>query len=181
MKIINWSSKKFGSLEIFVDDEDYDRVKKYPWGVLKCVSSDVLYVKARRVNPDNPRQYVSLHRFILGIDNPKIFVDHKDGNGLNCQKHNLRIANCSQNCSNRGKQKNNSSGFKGVHIKRYGNSVVYQVSISINRKGFDKKTIYGGRFINPIEAAKKYNELARQPMGVLLLQSVASNPNRPTR
>lgn len=170
MKVINWSSNKFGPLEIMVDEEDYERIKIYPWGVIKCVTSDVLYVKSRRVYPGNPRKYVSLHRFILGIDDPRIFVDHKDGNGLNCQKSNLRIASHRENCQNKGKSKNNTTGFKGVSIKKDGNLITYQASLGINTSGF-RKTVYGGRFKTPEEAARKYNELAKIHHGEFAYQN----------
>lgn len=170
MKKIIWSSKKFGQLEILVDDEDYERVKKYPWGVLKCVSSDVLYVKSRNVDPLKPRKYFSLHRFILGIDDPKIFVDHRDGDGLNNQRSNLRIASNRENCQNKGKNKNNTTGFKGVSIKKDGNLITYQASLGINTSKI-RKTIYGGRFKTPEEAAIKYNELARIHHGEFAYQN----------
>lgn len=41
--------------------------------------------------------YGKLDRYILGITDPKILVDHIDRNGLNCQKNNLRLTNCSTN------------------------------------------------------------------------------------
>lgn len=167
MKIINWSSKKFGQLQIFVDDEDYDNLKKYPWGVLKCINSDVLYVKARNVDPLRPRKYYSMHRFILGIDDPTIFVDHIDGNGLNNQKSNLRLCTHRQNKMNMGKQKNNSTGFKGVYRLKDGR---YKTSLSIRKDGkrihlrsFESKDI--------IECALKYNELSRQYHGEFAYQN----------
>ena len=42
-----------------------------------------------------------LHRFLLGVTDSSIRVDHRDGNGLNCQRRNIRIATHSQNCHNR--------------------------------------------------------------------------------
>lgn len=41
-------------------------------------------------------------------------VDHRDGNGTNNSIDNLREATHTQNMWNRGKNKNNKSGFKGV-------------------------------------------------------------------
>jgi len=168
MKEILWSSKKFGTLTILVDDEDFDRVKNYPWGVLKCVTSDVLYVKARRVDICNPRRYVSLHRFILGVDDPKIFVDHKNGNGLDNRRENLRTSTNRDNCRNRGKQKNNTSGFKGVVVIRSTGS--YRCNFVI-REGERRKYICSKTFKTPEEAALKYNELARQYHGEFAYQN----------
>lgn len=168
MKIIHWSSKKFGPLEIMVDDEDYERVKVYSWGVLKCVSSDVLYVKSRNVDPNKPRKYFSLHRFILGIDDPKVFVDHKDGNGLNCQKSNLRIATNRDNCRNRGKQKNNTSGYKGVSFLKGKNS--WKASLAI-REGNSRKVVLSKQFKDKEEAAKAWNEAARRYHGEFAYQN----------
>lgn len=42
-------------------------------------------------------------------------VDHRDGDGLNCRRLNIRPATHAQNQRNRGAQRNNTSGFKGVH------------------------------------------------------------------
>lgn len=167
MKIINWSSKKFGSLEIMVDDEDYERVKQYPWGVLTCANSDVKYVKSRNVDHKNPRKYYSLHRFILGIEDPKVFVDHKDGNGLNNQKSNLRLCTHRQNKMNMGKQKNNSTGFKGVYRLKDGR---YKTTIT-KRDGNKRIHLSSFESKDPIECAKKYNELARKYHGEFAYQN----------
>lgn len=45
---------------------------------------------------------------------PENMIDHIDGNGLNNKWDNLRPATMSQNQHNRGKGKNNTSGYKGV-------------------------------------------------------------------
>lgn len=53
----------------------------------------------------------SLHRFLLKPPSG-LQVDHKNGNGLDCRRSNLRLATHSQNQQN--KRKNPSSIFKGV-------------------------------------------------------------------
>lgn len=168
MKIIKWSSEKFGKLEILVDDEDYEKLIPYSWGVLKCKTSDTLYVKARYVSKQQPRKYYSIHRFILGIDDPKIFVDHKDGNGLNNQKSNLRIATNRDNCRNRGKQKNNTTGFKGVTAIKGTNS--YKAILSI-REGNKRRVVFSKQSTNIYEAAKMWNEAARKHHGEFAYQN----------
>tara|TARA_R110002051_G_scaffold289804_2_gene353051 strand:- start:232 stop:780 length:549 start_codon:yes stop_codon:yes gene_type:complete len=83
-------------------------------------------------------------------------IDHIDGNSLNNNINNLRYCTKSCNAANRGPQKNNSSGFKGV-TKRdsrwYAQLVV--------RDGEEKKRkIHLGSFKSKIQAAKAYDREA---------------------
>lgn len=56
-----------------------------------------------------------MHRHILGITDPAIFCDHADGDKLNNRRSNIRICTKGQNNANKGLQRNNTSGFKGVY------------------------------------------------------------------
>ncbi len=61
-----------------------------------------------------------------------IGVDHIDGDGFNNIRDNLRFANQTQNGHNRGPQRNNKSGKKGVSLfKRDG---TWKAQIRINGK-----------------------------------------------
>jgi hypothetical protein len=55
-----------------------------------------------------------MHRVIAGTPEG-METDHIDGNGLNNRRANLRSVTASQNQHNKRMQKNNTSGFKGVH------------------------------------------------------------------
>src|SRR5262249_53258366 len=46
---------------------------------------------------------------------PTTHIDHRDNDALNNRLENLREANDSQNQANRGKNKNSTSGYKGVY------------------------------------------------------------------
>ena len=97
-----------------------------------------------------------LHRFILGIYDSKIQVDHRDLDGLNCCRSNLRIATPSQNQANQ--ICHNPTGFKGVH--KNPDRETYRVSI-----GYKGKNIIIGCFRNPVAGALAYDEKARELFG----------------
>lgn len=71
------------------------------------------------------------------------YIDHIDEDKSNNRWANLRAATKSQNGMNRGLQKNNSTGFKGVYYQANG----YVAEIWVNRKKH-----YLGRFRTAYEA-----------------------------
>lgn len=76
-----------------------------------------------QVGRKGAKQRLRMHRVIMErmlgrMLNPGELVDHVDRDTLNNVRSNLRIASNSQNLSNRGRQANNRSGYKGVHKKR---------------------------------------------------------------
>ncbi len=62
---------------------------------------------------------------------PPNMVDHIDNIGTNNRWANLRLATRSQNLHNRGKNRNNTTGFKGVSRSRTGFSA--EISVDKNR------------------------------------------------
>ena len=85
---------------------------------------------------------------------PKEFIDHIDGNKSNNNMENLREATRQQNSYNRGPQKNNKLGIKGV--SKYGNK--YIATIFIN----DKRKYLG--FFDTIEEARLAREEAEKKL-----------------
>ena len=87
------------------------------------------YHKNRRGNPvrtydvvgnvvkkDGSRTVQYMHRFILGLTNQKAQADHKDGNGLNNRRKNLRKSTNLQNSHNlKHLSSRNTSGVTGVY------------------------------------------------------------------
>jgi hypothetical protein len=95
--------------------------------------------------------YVRLHRLIL--DEPDSDIDHKDHNGLNNQRINLRQCSPVQNGGN-SRRRTGFSGFRGVHFeKRTGR---WCVSISGN---------YLGTYATPEQAALAYDAAAIERYG----------------
>ena len=87
-----------------------------------------------------------------------LVVDHIDGNGLNNQKSNLRIATRSQNSMNRDKQADNKSGYKGVYWKDSHKKWAAVIKI-------ERKAVHLGLFTDKEEAAKAYNEAVKVYFG----------------
>lgn len=141
-------SKKHGTQIVHFDKADAPLINKYTW----CVASFGRTLCAMtRIGKKTCR----MHKMIIKT---KKFVDHRDGNALNNRRKNLRITTNSQNTKNRRLSKNNSSGFKGVFVnKKTGKFYV--------RIGLEFKQINGGTFNTAIEAAKRYNDLAKQHHG----------------
>lgn len=95
-----------------VDDADFDWLNSVRWHAF-C-SGGVWYAKTNIRRTSGKYDKVSMHALlaaIMGFRSP----DHRDGNGLNNQRSNLRKATHQQNCCNRGRYSTNSSGFIGVH------------------------------------------------------------------
>jgi hypothetical protein len=57
-----------------------------------------------------------MHSLIMGLVEPKMEIDHKDKDGLNNRKSNLRICSYKENSRNKDMQRNNTSGYKGVRF-----------------------------------------------------------------
>lgn len=96
--------------EAVIDAADVPLVDGFNW-CARVVPNTVYAVRTDRLGA-KPRE-VSLHRVLMG-DPDGLEVDHRDRNGLNCRRQNLRAATHAQNAMNRAVQSNNTSGFKGV-------------------------------------------------------------------
>ena len=89
-----------------IDDEDFELVSKYNWYVRKDCNTfyAAMWVKGGK------GKTIYMHKFLTGFKE----TDHKDNNGLNNQRNNLREVTHNQNIMNQRKHKNTSSKYKGV-------------------------------------------------------------------
>lgn len=110
----------------FVDEEDFDRVNEFSWHSVLIGGN---HYARRYVNGEQKNQY--LHHFVMGVADGRI-VDHKNGDGMDNRKENLRFATHSQNMRNQRTPKNNRSGVKGVHFDRQTGK--WRASLSVDRK-----------------------------------------------
>lgn len=131
-----------------VDDKDFEKLNKHKWCLTK--QGNVFYAKRCTTRPVNKTIY--MHREIMGFP-LGLGIDHKDTDGLNNQKSNLRICAHSGNGCNRPKTKTNTSGYKGVYYFKRDNN--FQAKIMLN-----KKSVHIGYFNNAREAAVAYDAVA---------------------
>lgn len=90
-----------------IDACDVPLVSGLNWVVL--AARNTTYAQARL----SGGKIVMMHRLLMNAPNGML-VDHKDMNGLNNRRENLRISTRSENAYNQGVVARNTSGFKGV-------------------------------------------------------------------
>lgn len=137
-----------------IDEADFEAVNRFKW----CAAKDRQGFYAVRTvrKPDGSRTTQRLHQFLMPGSSR---IDHRDGDGLNNQRHNLRPATRQQNAQSfRHKQLNATSKFRGVSwYPRYSK---WQAQIQVSGK-----SIPLGYFVFELDAAKTYNEAALKWFG----------------
>ncbi len=147
MKLIPLTQGQFAQ----VDDEDFEYLNQFKWFAHK---NRYKFYAMRKVKKGTGKWApMSMHRILLGLIDPKIYADHKDRNGLNNQRYNLREANGSQNNANKESRKNSSSKYLGV--KWYKKHEKWTSAIKLNYK-----TYHLGYFDLEEMAALAYNTKA---------------------
>jgi AP2 domain len=136
-----------------VDDADYGVVSRYKWKVL--VGSRTRYA-ARTVRKNRKYQTVYLHRYLTGASADEQ-VDHRDGDGLNNQRANLRRCSATENRRNQGKYRG-SSRFKGVSWRPDRNK--WRATLVVA-----KRQVSLGYFKSEEGAALAYNRAAIEAFG----------------
>jgi hypothetical protein len=132
-----------------VDEADYGALSLFNWFAEKAYGGRIWYA-ARGVGSGARQRLVRMHAVLLG-QRPDCEPDHRNGNGLDNRRQNLRWATGSQQMANR-RFAPGASGYRGV----YRNNGRWMAQF-----GFNKRNIYCGTFGTPLEAAHAYNEKAQ--------------------
>lgn len=136
-----------------VDDEDWERVRNVRW---QYSSRNGGYAK-RTIRHGAEFETIHLHRFLMGAG-PGEEVDHKNGNGLDNRKSNLRLCSHSQNLLNRHPNRRAASPYKGVGR----NTRSGRWTAAIRFQGVRQHL---GTFDNEEDAARAYDTEARRRGG----------------
>jgi hypothetical protein len=138
------------TLYALVDDEDYEFLNKFNWsyktGNKTCYART--YIKGKDVE---------MQVMLCPVEYP-LQVDHKNGNGLDNQKQNLRPATYSQQQANNISRRKGSSKFRGVCWNQNKQKWVAQLI-------FEGDKQFLGYFSSEKEAAIAYNNSAIKHFG----------------
>lgn len=146
-----------------VDDEDFDYLNQWKWFAMHNNRKGRKHWYVGRNSPmvDGIRRTIRMHRLIMNVKE-EMEIDHKNGNGLDNCRSNLRICLPIENTRNQRLRSDNASGFKGVCWNKEAKK--FTASIGLNRK---RQHI--GYFCSALEAAKAYNETAKKLHGEFAL------------
>lgn len=154
-----------------MDDADYALVSKFKWHIMENDTGQRYAASGHYIGKQPDGRYrtetIRMHRLILGLTDPEVFVDHIDGDGLNNRRENLRVCAGEHNGMNRRKLKITSSRYKGV--SRYGGS--WRARIMLKKKAY-----YLGAFRSEQKAAAVYNKWARRLHGEFANVNVIEKP-----
>jgi hypothetical protein len=142
-----------------VDQQDYERLAKYRWHAARHGRSCYAQRGTGSAKAGKRKKHlVMMHREIMDVGEDR-FVDHKNHNGLDNRRANLRVATWEENCWNKRKRRTGSSSrYKGVsRVRRRG-----KWQAEIRWRG---RRIYIGYFDDEEAAARAYDAKAAELFG----------------
>lgn len=140
-----------------VDASDYEWLMQWSWYIKTSAGGRQPYAQTYFGGGRKHSVKITMHRMIMGLGIGDLRkCDHRNGDGLDNRRENLRIATVTENNRNSRRRKNNSSGFKGV--SRHRNKFDARITI-------DRQTYNLGRYDTPESAAYAYAEAAKKYFG----------------
>ena len=140
-----------------IDDEDYELVSQYKWYARWDPHTKSFRAVTTGRQLGGKRKMTYMHRLIMNAQKGEQ-VDHVNHETLDNRKENLRLCDGFGNQHNRGKNLNNTSGYKGVY---------WSIRASKWRAliQFNGKLIHLGYFTTPELAHEAYCKAALELHG----------------
>lgn len=136
--------------ETVISEIDFPRVVIHSWSVSH--QNGVDYACAP-IKENGKFKTKTLHRFVMEF--PDKHVDHRNGNGLDNRRSNLRLATKAQNAQN---SRLKTHKFKGVTFNKQNGKFLARIGVNGKNKSL-------GHFKTAKEAAIAYNKAAAQIFG----------------
>lgn len=147
----------FGGLLAKVDDEDFERISRFRWHIMKN-RAGIPYAVRSDWNHGNQRS-ILMHREILQPAKGQP-IDHRNRDGLDNQRANLRLCTYSQNNANMRVRGNKTSAYKGVMFRGKPRATPWLTVVR-----FNKQPVFSMSFGSELEAAIVYDIIARRTFG----------------
>lgn len=154
LKKIGRVIKLFSGEYVRVDEEEYEKLNQHTWYLFK---SEKWQYAIRTEYKNGTQKTIFMHREIMGVTDPKIYIDHRDSDGLNNLRSNLRVSDNRFNQYNVGKKSTSKQKYKNI---RHLGGDRYQVRMRTPEGVRVQKNVRGEE-----EAVKLYNELALKHHG----------------
>jgi HNH endonuclease/AP2 domain len=139
-----------------VNDDDHEWLSRYKWYARHNPNGN--WYAVRRTSRRADHSFVWMHRAIMGGPSQGFDIDHRNGNGLDNQRKNLRVATRSQNNANGKLHINNTSCVKGVSWDKARRKWAAEMRANY-------RTIHLGRFADKEEAIRVRRAAAQALFG----------------
>ncbi|MEY2669223.1 MAG: hypothetical protein RJA59_1861 [Pseudomonadota bacterium] len=145
-----------GSITIrgLIDESDVPMLSSYLWFPYASEGSLTLYFKADTRKGRRGSRSICMHQLVLGVSG----VDHRNRNGLDNRRSNLRPATAAQNNANKPSRRGAKSSYKGVYEAWRPGKWAASIQVQGNKR-------YLGSFDDEVSAAKAYDIAASKAWG----------------
>ena len=154
-----------------VDDDMYEELSQYKWYTHRP-KKHLYYAQRNAPTINSKRGTIRMHHIVAGFPLNGLMTDHRDGNGLNNQRENLRFVTSRQNSQNR-QTVTKTSCYVGVYWHKQGK----KWAVYIRENGAKK---YVGLFTNELQAFLAYQQ-AVESLGQTVIdtpkQGIPNNQN----
>lgn len=96
-----------------VSEEDYEYLSQFKWCLFK---SEKWKYAVRNVWNKGKQITVYMHRDIMKVKGRSVYVDHRDQDGLNNRRENLRVCDNRLNQYNVGKKSSSKQKYKNIRL-----------------------------------------------------------------